>query len=189
MHIGEKVKELREKRGLTQAALAYKAGIGQSYISKIEHQLINTPSAQALGGIADALGVELDTLMEGTTSLDFGQYICDGIGFCPHVGCPGGKYVGDGDEFWEPYRTPLINEHGEVNNYCQYCGTRLLTECWHCGRKIRKFAPYCANCGTPVFLPPRSYGNTEKQQYHDESHTPILHAGCSDDLRPEEGNH
>ena len=54
--LGQKIRELREKRCLDQVTLAAKIGVTQSYISAIEIGK-STPSLQVLQKIAQALGV------------------------------------------------------------------------------------------------------------------------------------
>jgi transcriptional regulator with XRE-family HTH domain len=51
----EMLKELREKAGLTQQALAVKAGLALSYISKLEGGRAN-PSWTTIKALAKALG-------------------------------------------------------------------------------------------------------------------------------------
>jgi transcriptional regulator with XRE-family HTH domain len=62
--IGEYIKELRKKRGLTYAQLGELAGLSDSYISRIEKGKIKTPSADTLGKLASHLGVTKQHLLE-----------------------------------------------------------------------------------------------------------------------------
>lgn len=54
--IGQKIRELREKRGMDQETLATKAGVTQAYISRVEKGR-NNPTVPVLQKIAKALGV------------------------------------------------------------------------------------------------------------------------------------
>ena len=56
MDIGTRIRELREKRGMDQITLAAKAGITQSYLSRLELNK-HTPSYPILEKLAEALGV------------------------------------------------------------------------------------------------------------------------------------
>ena len=64
--IGSRVRELRERRGLTQGQLAYKADTTSSQISRLENN--ERPGAQAvlLGRIASILGTSIDYLLGNT---------------------------------------------------------------------------------------------------------------------------
>jgi transcriptional regulator with XRE-family HTH domain len=62
--IGAIVRSRRELAGLTQADLADKAGVKQSYLSRLEAgKRDSRPSAVVLGRIARALGVSVDELL------------------------------------------------------------------------------------------------------------------------------
>jgi DNA-binding XRE family transcriptional regulator len=56
--IARQVIDLREKHGLTQVALAEKAGLPQAQISRIERGIVS-PTSATLGKIAEALGADL----------------------------------------------------------------------------------------------------------------------------------
>ena len=56
------VKVWREHRGLTQQALADKAGLSKPYISQVEAAK-RIPSAKAYRSLADALGIEVADLL------------------------------------------------------------------------------------------------------------------------------
>ena len=57
--IGKRVKEAREKSGMTQADLAEKVGVSVTYISSIERG-ISFPRGEVLVGILNALNVPAD---------------------------------------------------------------------------------------------------------------------------------
>ena len=57
--IGDKIRELREKRKLTQIELAKLAGISNTYLSDIERGRVN-PSLKTLDKLARALGIKID---------------------------------------------------------------------------------------------------------------------------------
>jgi DNA-binding XRE family transcriptional regulator len=57
-HVGRKIRELRERAGLTQARLAEKAGIPQSHVSRLENAE-HSATHMTLERIAKALGVSV----------------------------------------------------------------------------------------------------------------------------------
>lgn len=62
--IGDKIKQLRNKQGLTQDELARKADLPYTTLTKIETNVITKPSIQTVVKIAKGLGVSLDDLMK-----------------------------------------------------------------------------------------------------------------------------
>ena len=62
--IGDKIKQLRNKQGLTQDELARKADLPYTTLTKIETDVITKPSIQTVMKIANGLGVSLDDLMK-----------------------------------------------------------------------------------------------------------------------------
>ena len=56
---GERIRALREQRGLSREALAEKTGLSAVYIKKLETGERSSPSLPALASIAKALGVTL----------------------------------------------------------------------------------------------------------------------------------
>lgn len=55
--IGDRVRRIREKRGLSQSGLAKSAGITKEGVSAIERGTTKTPRPTTLYALADALGV------------------------------------------------------------------------------------------------------------------------------------
>src|SRR6187431_1232921 len=64
MNIGEKIKQLRTDKNLTQPQLAQVIGIEQSYLSKLENDK-SIPSADIFQAILKAFGVDVATFLEG----------------------------------------------------------------------------------------------------------------------------
>ena len=60
--IGDKVRELRNKQGLTQDQLARKCDIPYTTLTKIESNVITKPTIQTVRKIADGLEVTIDEL-------------------------------------------------------------------------------------------------------------------------------
>ncbi|MCQ6558993.1 XRE family transcriptional regulator [Paenibacillus mendelii] len=61
--IGDRIKELREKKGLTLTELADLAGVSKSYLSHIERKLQNNPSLQMLSKISVPLETKVQYLL------------------------------------------------------------------------------------------------------------------------------
>lgn len=64
MYFGEKVRQLRTERGLTQPQLAQAIGIEQSYLSKLENDK-SVPSADIFQAILKAFSIDVATLLAG----------------------------------------------------------------------------------------------------------------------------
>ena len=62
--IGNKIKQLRIKQGLTQDELARKSDLPYTTLTKIETNVITKPSIQTVMKIANGLGISLDNLMK-----------------------------------------------------------------------------------------------------------------------------
>ena len=69
MSLGEKVKELREKKGMNQKQLSEASLITQATISRIESGKVNQLKSDALKRLADALGSTVDYLVDRTDQL------------------------------------------------------------------------------------------------------------------------
>lgn len=63
-NIGDKIKKIRNKKGLTQDKLARKAELPYTTLTKIESNVITRPTIQTVVKIAKGLGVGIDDLMK-----------------------------------------------------------------------------------------------------------------------------
>lgn len=63
-HIGQKIRQMRQERGLSLTALAARAGIAKSYLSNIERQVQSNPSMLFLEKISAVFGVEVEALVK-----------------------------------------------------------------------------------------------------------------------------
>lgn len=61
---GDRIQQIREKTGMTQAELADKARVSKGFLSDVENNKRNV-SAQVLLKIANALGASVDFLLRG----------------------------------------------------------------------------------------------------------------------------
>ena len=64
VYIGERLKDLRIRRALTQEELANKASMGKNTVNRVERNLTE-PHRSTLRKLAKALGVEPHELLEG----------------------------------------------------------------------------------------------------------------------------
>ena len=62
--IGDKIKQLRNKQGLTQDELARKSDLPYTTLTKIETNVITKPSIQTVTKIAKGLGISIDDLIK-----------------------------------------------------------------------------------------------------------------------------
>lgn len=61
--LARKVKQLREAAGLSQQALAVRAGLSVSVVSRLEQGAHEDPRLSTIRAIAEALGVGVDDLL------------------------------------------------------------------------------------------------------------------------------
>lgn len=64
MHLGNKIREIREQLGITQGQLAVQANVSQGYLSQLENGEVKNPSAGVLLRVATAMHIEPDDLFE-----------------------------------------------------------------------------------------------------------------------------
>lgn len=62
--IGDNVKKIRKKKGLTQDNLARKADIPYTTLTKLESNVVKKPSVQTVAKIAEALDVSIEDLIK-----------------------------------------------------------------------------------------------------------------------------
>ena len=63
MALGEKIRELRDEMAMSQAQLAAQGGLSQGYLSQLENDEVQNPSAAVIFGLAKALHVDPRVLM------------------------------------------------------------------------------------------------------------------------------
>lgn len=76
MSLGERLKELRKQRGLTQQELAQQIGCSHQTISKYEKDE-NMEKIKVISSLSDFLGVSTDQLIKGTVSNKLGELSID----------------------------------------------------------------------------------------------------------------
>ena len=62
--IGENIKRVRNKLGLTQDDLVRKSSVKHTTLTKIESNVVVKPSVQTVAKIAKALGVQIEELIK-----------------------------------------------------------------------------------------------------------------------------
>lgn len=75
--LGQRIREVRLQRGLTQQTLAQKADIGIMYLGEIERG-IKMPSLNSFIKIVEALDISADYILRNEISSGM-EYICDDI--------------------------------------------------------------------------------------------------------------
>jgi len=63
LHLGKRIRAIREKAGISQEALGIKSGLHRTYVGAIERGDRN-PSVLSLKKLADALGVKLGVFFD-----------------------------------------------------------------------------------------------------------------------------
>lgn len=64
MALGVKIRELRDELAMSQAQLASHGGLSQGYLSQLENDEVQNPSAAVIFGLARALHVDPRVLMQ-----------------------------------------------------------------------------------------------------------------------------
>jgi transcriptional regulator with XRE-family HTH domain len=64
MALGKKIRQLREELGMSQAQLSGHGGLSQGYLSQLENDEVQNPSAAVIFRLAQALHVDPRVLME-----------------------------------------------------------------------------------------------------------------------------
>jgi transcriptional regulator with XRE-family HTH domain len=63
-NMGERLRELRDRAGLTQEALAHRAGVSAASIFRIEQGRPSDPKLSTLVALAEALGLTVGSLAD-----------------------------------------------------------------------------------------------------------------------------
>ena len=82
MNLSQKIKQLREEKGLSLGKLAETAGVSKAYLSQLENNVSKQPSAEILFKIASALGTTIADLLDKPVRVqakDFYQEVPDGL--------------------------------------------------------------------------------------------------------------
>lgn len=150
MHVGRRIKMLREDWKLTQQMLADRLNLSQPFLSNLESAK-TLPSRATLLEIANIFDMTLTELLRDTEQSELAKrpIIETAIAYCSNTEC------GENDNYgnWQKSRYDLYNEDGEVNKYCGKCGSVLISRCENCGRHIKDSEQkFCLGCGKPHFM-------------------------------------
>jgi len=64
MALGKKIRGSRDEMGMSQAQLAAEGGLSQGYLSQLENDEVQNPSASVIFGLAKALHIDPRVLMQ-----------------------------------------------------------------------------------------------------------------------------
>lgn len=64
MKLGDRIRQLRDRQGLTQGQLAASSSVSQGYLSQLENGEVKNPSAAVLLRVALAMRIDPDELFE-----------------------------------------------------------------------------------------------------------------------------
>lgn len=140
--LGSQIKEARQRRHLSQSALARKVGCRQSALSMYEGGRATALSAQIVGKLCDELGLVPPTQAELDTEVPMSSGVRV---FCPNPECPSNLPVAIGDRV---VLVPHAHMAGERERHCAWCGEVLEKACPECGAPVNSGA-FCVHCGTP----------------------------------------
>ncbi|ANE46263.1 transcriptional regulator [Paenibacillus swuensis] len=116
--IGQRIKELRKRKGYSISELAELAGISKSYLSYIERELQNNPSLQMLSKIAGPLDTTIEYLLGNTYSsrLEVNGVLDDEWKFLIHKAIDEGMSKKDFRRLKDYLQYLKWNEHKEGSN-------------------------------------------------------------------------
>ncbi len=162
-----KFKEARKAKGLNQSALAQAVGCKQSAVSMFEAGMATKLSDEAVGKMAELLGLDLAAMLKADEERRKAQggmnvlpVMAAGVvspgdvqiarGYCPNCQCPSNvPYVVDGRLLYRPSR--LMASPGGGTR-CVQCGEMLEMRCPACGAPLNEGA-CCGVCGSAYVTP------------------------------------
>ena len=162
-----KFKEARKAKGLNQSALAQAVGCKQSAVSMFEAGMATKLSDEAVGKMAEVLGLDLPAMLKADEErrkarggMDVLPMMTAGVvspgdvqivrGYCPNCQCPSNApYVVDGRLLYRPARLMASPEGGAR---CVQCGEVLEMRCPSCGAPLNDGA-CCGVCGSAYVTP------------------------------------
>jgi len=148
-NIGEKIKDLRLKLGLSQSNLF---PTNQSAVAQIETGRNQNPTANTLRVIASNLEISFDELTKGTNwknssiKESAGAYGFSKLDFELHIDKKGEISISH-------KRYPKFDSNNLENKYCPTSGQKLLFDCQNCKKPILdEKQTFCMGCGKQTFL-------------------------------------
>lgn len=154
-------KTLRRARiaaGLTQSALAERAGCRQSAVSMMEAGRTTALSQETLRKIAGELGVTLpDALPAAALAPASAIATALGAAWCPNFQCLSNLPYFIGEElFFLPLGTAGDGAH------CLLCGELLERACPACGARVHHASGCCEACGRPLVAMPEGFADAPR---------------------------
>lgn len=73
MSIGQRLKEARKSRSMSQDMLAKKIGASRGVITNIEHDKVDEPQPLVINAICNVLNINKEWLIDGIGSMDINQ--------------------------------------------------------------------------------------------------------------------
>lgn len=154
--VGTRIKEIRNRKKISQKILIQRTGLKQSYIANVETGKIKLPLVTNLHRIADALGVSIESIVEGTTS----EHLITAPRpvertYCPNPDCPGAtEGLLRRKEIVVHFSLPRFDEDGKERRFCPHCRAPLTAVCpkKDCGAAILSDqVQFCARCGESLY--------------------------------------
>lgn len=141
LRLGVAIREARKARHLTQIILKDAVSCSQSQISELEQGIPNAVSREALGRIADYLGLKLEAFEEPEVPAEVES---SGYLYCGNQACPAARpFYYPGGIRVKPHF--LIFVPGI--KVCEFCGEPLTSHC-RCGLPVHP-GFLCRRCSEP----------------------------------------
>lgn len=162
--IGQKIKRLMTKSGLSQKQLALETDIDPGNLSKILNGK-KIPSNDHLDRFSNALKLSLDKLKEDAKMELYQEELDNGVAVCINPACSGKeinassislnikkiKKTEDGREEIKNIDIELPSFSSNTK-YCGYCGSTLRNSCPFCNTIIKNSKhKHCIECGGQLF--------------------------------------
>ncbi len=119
-NLGERVREARRARDLSQEALAREAGVSLNQVNKLERGVITDPHYSTLYGLASALEVSVEDLA-GREPVPLGE-APEEAGRRADVYEPWAEFVNRFAERWEQKIAGGVLDHGSVMEFTDVLG-------------------------------------------------------------------
>lgn len=142
--LGSQIRAARQRRHLSQSALARQVGCRQSALSMYEGGRDSALSAQTVGKLCEALGLLPPAEGELGSGAETGPQEAERV-FCPNAACPSNLPVGVGGR---TVLAPRAHLAGAEEVHCAWCGEVLERACPECGAPVNAGA-FCVRCGSP----------------------------------------
>ena len=148
--LAPRLRRARIAAGITQAAVAAKAGCKQSAVSMYEAGKRDALSRESIVKIAAFLKVELPQDAQTAASAAVAH-----LPYCPNFDCPSNRaYQVGATVFLLPTGAAGGGKH------CLLCGEALCGHCHACGAAVRRGGACCAECGEALVVFPEDFNDS-----------------------------